>query len=141
MLNNDIKLDTQRQERKGYCEAIYCKCKTNEQLIHIFQKFKNNKQNAIGTKANLKQFEALKKRFKNIEYNKTAQIITLIQNKTKKIGEIAICTGGAGDIPIAEEASAVAEFYGSNVKKYYDIGIAGIHRLFENIENIKKQMS
>ncbi len=54
------------------------------------------------------------------------------------MGEIAICTGGTGDIPVAEEASDTAQFFGSNVKKHYDIGIAGIHRLLDKIDDIKK---
>lgn len=61
-----------------------------------------------------------------------------MQREVEKIGEVAICTGGAGDIPVALEAALCAEFYGSNVKKYYDIGVAGIHRLFDKIDEIKK---
>ena len=61
-----------------------------------------------------------------------------MQREVEKIGEVAICTGGTGDIPVALEAALCAEFYGSNVKKYYDIGVAGIHRLFDKIDEIKK---
>ncbi len=71
-------------------------------------------------------------------YNEQARVLTLIQNEVKKIEEIAIYTGGTGDIPVAEEAYETAKFYGSNVKKYYDIGIAEILRLFDKINNIKK---
>ena len=62
----------------------------------------------------------------------------MIQNKIEKKGEIAICTAGTSDIGVAEEAFVTAEFFGSNVKKYYDVGIAGIHRLLDKIEEIKK---
>ena len=51
---------------------------------------------------------------------------------------MAVCTGGTGDIPVAEEAAETARFFGSNVKKYYDVGVAGIHRLFDKLEDIKK---
>ena len=51
---------------------------------------------------------------------------------------MAICCAGTGDIPVAQEAFVTAEFFGSNVKKYYDIGIAGIHRLLDKINEIKK---
>ena len=61
-----------------------------------------------------------------------------MREKITKIGEIAVCTGGTGDIPVAEEAAVTAEFYGGNVKKYYDIGVAGIHRLFDKIDEIKR---
>ena len=132
------KLDIERQKRKGYSEAVYCECKTANELIKIFKTFNINKQNVLGTRANKEQAEILKKEFPNIEYNERGKCLSLIIKPVKKIGEVAICTGGTGDIPVAEEAATTAEFYGSNVKKYYDIGIAGIHRLFDKIDDIRK---
>ena len=132
------KLDIERQKRRGFSEAVFCECKTPEQLIEIFSKFKASGQNVIGTRANKEQYEALHKVINDTEYNEKARVITLIQNKIERIGEVAICTGGTGDIPVAEEAAAVAEFYGSRVKRYYDIGVAGIHRLFDKIDDIRK---
>ena len=131
------KLDIERQKRRGYSEAVFCESKTTEQLIKIFDEFKNCGQNVIGTRVMPEQAKALGAEFK-INYNETARIITLIQHEIEKIGEIAVCTGGTGDIPIAEEAAETAEFYGSNVKRYYDIGVAGIHRLFDKIDDIRK---
>ena len=135
---NFAKLDTQRAKRRGCSEAVFCECKTEKQLIKIFKKFKSSGQNVIGTRASKEQAAALKNEIEELNYNESGRIITLIQNKIEKIGEIAVCTGGTGDIPAAEEAAATAEFYGSNVKKYYDIGVAGIHRLFDKIDEIKK---
>ena len=132
------KLDIERQKRRGCSEAVFCECKTNVQLVEIFKTFKSKGQNVLGTRASIEQYEALKKEFPNIQYNAQGRVLTLIQNKIEKLGEVAVCTGGTGDIPIAEEASATAEFYGSNVTKYYDIGVAGIHRLFDKIDNIRK---
>ena len=132
------KLDIERQKRRGCSEAIFCECKTNDQLVKIFKTFKENEQNVIGTRASIGQYEELKKEFPNVEYNERGRVLTLIQNKIEKVGEVAICTGGTGDVPVAEEAAAVAEFYGSNVTKYYDIGVAGIHRLFDKIDDIRK---
>lgn len=133
------KLDIDRIKRRGYSEAVFCECKTEEQLTKIFEKFYEAGSNILGTRANKKQILALKEKFGDkIKYDETSKIVTLIQNEIKKVGEIAICTGGTGDIPVAEEAALTAEFYGSNVKRYYDIGVAGIHRLFDKIEDIKK---
>lgn len=133
------KLDIDRVKRRGYSEAVFCECKTEEQLTKIFEKFYEAGSNILGTRANKKQILALKEKFGDkIKYDETSKVVTLIQNKIKKVGEIAICTGGTGDIPVAEEAALTAEFYGSNVKRYYDIGVAGIHRLFDKIEDIKK---
>ena len=136
------KLDIERQKRRGFSEAVFCECKTPEQLIEIFSKFKASGHNGIGTRADKEQYEALHKVINDAEDNEKARekarVITLIQNKIERIGEVAICTGGTGDIPVAEEAAAVAEFYGSRVKRYYDVGVAGIHRLFDKIDDIRK---
>lgn len=136
---NFAKIDIDRIKRRGYSEAVYCECKTENQLVEIFKAFKEAQSNVLGTRCSAKQYEALKEEFNSlINYNEISKVVTLIQNPIEKIGEIAICTGGSGDIPIAEEAADTAEFYGSNVKRYYDIGVAGIHRLFDKIEDIKK---
>ena len=135
---NFAKLDIDRQNRRGNSEAVFCECKTSEQLIKIFSEFKNAGQNVLGTRASNQQAEEVQKVLHEVKYNEQARTLTLIQNEVKKCGEIAICTGGTGDIPVAEESSETAQFYGSNIKKYYDVGIAGIHRLFDKIEEIKK---
>ncbi len=132
------KLDIERQERRGCSEAVFCECKTPEQLIKIFRTFQEQGQNAIGTRVTPEQAKSLQENFPTMNYNEAARVVTLLQNEIKKVGEIAVCTGGTGDITVAEEAAAVAEFYGSNVKKYYDIGVAGIHRLFDKIDEIRK---
>lgn len=132
------KLDIERTKRRGCSEAVFCECKTNEQLVEIFSAFSENGSNVLGTRASVEQYNALKAKFENIIYNEKARVMTLVQQPIEKVGEIAVCTGGTGDIPVAEEACAVAEFYGSNVKRYYDIGVAGIHRLFSKIEDIRK---
>lgn len=132
------KLDTERFKRRKTQEVVLCECKTSSQLIGIFSEFKKQGHNVLGTRVSLKQAEVLKKTFPQIHYNKQARTVSLVEEEVEKYGEIAICTGGTGDIPVAEEASETALFYGGNVKKYYDIGIAGIHRLLDNINQIKE---
>ena len=133
------KLDVDRVKRRGYCEAVFCECKSNDQLLKIFQSFKEINSNIIGTRCSSEQYRTLKKHFGSaLNYDECARVVTLVQNEIEKVGEVAICSGGTGDIGVAQEAALSAEFYGSNVKKYYDIGVAGIHRLFDKIDEIKK---
>lgn len=132
------KLDIERQKRRGCSEAVFCECKTEEQLVKIFSEFQKQGQNVLGTRVTQSQVQVLQKKFSGLYYNSQARIVKLIQKEINKYGEIAICTGGTGDIPVAEEAAETAEFYGSNVKKYYDVGVAGIHRLFDKIDDIRK---
>lgn len=131
------KLDIERQKRRGCSEAIFCESKTTEQLIKIFLELSKTGQNIIGTRVLDEQAVALKKEFSNINYDPTARVVTLIQKEIKTIGEVAVCTAGTSDIPVAKEAAQVAKFYGANVKEYYDIGVAGIHRLFDKIDDIR----
>ena len=132
------KLDIDRKKRRGCSEAVFCECKTEEQLIKIFHGFQEHGQNVIGTRVLPSQTDALLKEFPEINYNEQARVVTLIQEPVERTGEVAVCTGGTGDIPVAEEAAETAEFFGSNVKKYYDVGVAGIHRLFDKIDDIKR---
>lgn len=132
------KLDIARYKRRGCSEAVFGECKTAKQLIEIFGEFKKQGQNVLATRVDIEKSVVLKESFPELKYNEVAKTAVLAVNKVEKEGEIAVCTGGTGDIPIAEEAVETAEFYGSNVTKYYDVGVAGIHRLFSNIEEIRK---
>lgn len=106
------KLDIERQKRRGCSEAVFCECKTDEQLVKIFTEFYNRNQNVIGTRAAKGQFEVLKKVFPQIEYNEQGRVVTLVKNQIEKTGEIAICTGGTGDIPVAEKQPLLQNFTG-----------------------------
>ncbi len=135
---NFAKIDTDRACRRKASEAIFCECKTNEQLLEIYKSFEEKNANLLGTRASVEQYDFLKDKIKNLNYDKTSKVLTLINKEVKKVGLISICTGGTGDIPVAKEASLVAQFYGSNVQDFYDVGVAGIHRLMSNIDEIKK---
>ncbi len=136
---NFAKLDLDRIKRRGYCETVFCECKSDEQLLNIFEAFKQAGSNVLGTRASKEQAQILMEKFADlVQYDETSKTLALIQNEIEKIGEIAICTAGTGDVPVAEEAAITAQFYGSNVKRYYDIGVAGVHRLFDKIDEIKK---
>ena len=132
------KLDIARYKRRGCSEAVFGECKTAKQLIEIFGEFKKQGQNVLATRVDIEKSVVLKESFPELKYNEVAKTAVLAVNKVEKEGEIAVCTGGTGDIPIAEEAVETAEFYGSNVTKYCDVGVAGIHRLLAYIEEIRK---
>lgn len=132
------KLDIERSKRRGYPETVFCEGKTKEQLLGIYSNFNEAGINVIGTRASREQYEYLEKKLNKIVYYDDARISALIHKMPERVGEIAVCTGGTSDIPVAEEAAVCAELLGSNVKRYYDIGVAGIHRLFDKIDEIKK---
>lgn len=130
------KLDHHRLLRSGFGEVIYCSGKSTEHLIKIFQTFSDRNVNVLGTRATKQQFETVKAVIPEAEYDELSRIIKIVKTEIKKIGCIAVCTGGTSDIPVAEEAAQTAEFFGSQVIRVYDVGVAGIHRLLSKMEEI-----
>jgi len=126
------KIDTHRPIRKGFPETVYCKGKTTSQIIKIIKILSKEDQNILATKANKKIFNSVKKDFPNAIFNEYAKTIVIKnKNDVKPKGKILVVTAGTSDIPIAEEAVVTAELMGNNVEKAYDVGVAGIHRLFD----------
>ena len=133
------KIDFDRKSRRGFPEAIYCASKDDESLVRIFEAFAKKKESVIGTRASKAQFDLVKAKIKEATYNELARIISLDFSKEEdKIGEIAIVCAGTSDLPVLLEAEITARFLGSRVKTYTDVGVAGIHRLLDKIEEIKK---
>ena len=133
------KIDFDRKSRRGFPEAIYCASKDDESLVRIFEAFAKKKESVIGTRASKAQFDLVKAKIKEATYNELARIISLDFSKEEdKIGEIAIVCAGTSDLPVLLEAEITARFLGSRVKTYTDVGVAGIHRLLDKREEIKK---
>ncbi len=131
------KIDHHRELRQGYPEVIYCSGKTTDQVLAIFDTMFSNANNILATRASEDLYRAVKDVFPMAAYNSSAKTITLVQNPPQKSkGYIAIVTGGTSDIPVAEEAAVTAEILGNKVEKVYDVGVAGIHRLFSKLDII-----
>lgn len=130
------KVDHHRSMRKGFPEVIYCQGKTVEQITSIFKKLAANHSNIMATRADKKVYKAVKKALKNAKYHEKAMIITSGHGE-KGSGNVLIITAGTADIPVAEEAAVTAEFLGNNIKRLYDVGVAGIHRLLGSMEKFK----
>ena len=133
------KIDFSRRSRRGFPEAIYCASKDDNSLIKIFKAFYERGESVIGTRASKRQYDIVKKAIPDVKYSDLAQIISLDYSKASdKIGEIAIVSAGTSDLPISLEAEITARFLGANVKAYRDVGVAGVHRLLDKTEEIKK---
>ncbi|MBC8569504.1 nickel pincer cofactor biosynthesis protein LarB [Zongyangia hominis] len=130
------KLDHHRSLRTGFGEVVYCQSKTPGQNAEIFSHFFAMGKSVLGTRADQEQYEAVKKAVPCAEYDPVSRCITAREKPVRPRGQIAVCTGGTSDLPVAEEAAQVAEFFGARVSRFYDVGVAGIHRLFANMEQI-----
>ncbi len=133
------KIDHHRELRKGYPEIIYGLGKTDEQIITIAQEIINKKSNLLITKVGESTFKNLKKKIPQAKFNPLAKTISLKQQKlVSGKGKISIITAGTSDIPVAEEAAVTCEILGNEFDKIYDVGVAGLHRLFGEYNKIKQ---
>ena len=131
------KLDTHREVRSGFPEVIYCSGKADEHLLHIAEKLYEKNQEVFGTRASRHHYEILTERFPQMEYDEVSRIVKIEKPGRKKIGCVAVCTAGTADIPVAEEASQTAEYFGTKVERVYDVGVSGIHRLLAELDVIQ----
>ena len=123
------KVDTDRSRRCGFPEVIFCAGKKPDQIQQIFKELAAREVRVLATRAKLEDFQAVVEAVPEARYLEEPKIIVKGDPPPKLIGKIAIITAGSSDIPIAEEAAVVAEYMGSKVYRYYDMGVAGIHRL------------
>ncbi len=133
------KLDLSRKDRTGMPETIYCAGKTKEQLAKILKTFAEQKIAVLGTRCSQEQADFVKTEGLAIEYDECSKTLVLKSGTMAQLkSRIAVCTGGTADLPVAEEAARTAEFFGAKVDRFYDVGVAGIHRLFAKLEEIRK---
>ena len=135
------KVDHHRTLRCGFPEVIYCPGKTAEQVAVIFQKLANTGQNIIATRADKSLYNDVKQiaNLDTLRYEHAARMIVLEQKLVDNpTGSIVIVTAGTADLPVAEEAQVTAHMLGQNVDLVCDVGVAGIHRLLGNVEQLRQ---
>lgn len=162
------RLDTQRKERSGFPEVIFCSGKPDDYLVAIYRKITELEGRAFGTRATPHQAALVQEAIPAAEYDPVSRILKVERSggasgmhgvsdscdtsdvsgatgvhgvsgvSTVSGGRVAVCTGGTADIPVAEEAAQTAEFFGARVDRFYDVGVSGIHRLFNNMDEIRK---
>lgn len=126
------RVDLQRQSRQGAAEVVYGEGKSATQIVGILQTLQKHRQlPALVTRLDCKKAELVAQSLgESFTYIAEARIGRLGENKPcDGKGTIAVVTGGTSDIPVAEEASIVAETLGNKVVRLYDVGVAGLHRL------------
>jgi len=133
------KVDHHRTLRAGMPEVIFGQGKSPAQVAGIFARLAKHGRNVLATRADEKQFAAVKKKIRAAEYRELARAIVLQRDPAKYgKGLIAVVSAGTSDIPVAEEALVTAELMGNDVQHFYDVGVAGIHRLLANREALTK---
>jgi NCAIR mutase (PurE)-related protein len=133
-------IDSGRQERTGCPEVVYCMGKTVDQAEAIMARMREKGIPVLGTRAGPELAERITKGFAGAEYDPVARTLTIgsLYKAGERLGLVAVAAAGTSDLPAAAEAARTAEFFGSNVKLICDIGVAGIHRLFARLPELRE---
>ena len=125
------KLDHHRALRTGFPEVIYCESKTPEQVAQIAEHLREFAPCILATRASAEAFEAVRQRCPDACYDEHARVITLGHAEPCPDGcpSVLVITAGTSDIAVAQEAALVAEAASVPVKRLFDVGVAGLHRL------------
>lgn len=131
-------IDTDRQKRTGMPEVIYSSGKTVEQVAKIAERMYQNNIDILATRVTPEMAAAIQQIIPDCKYNTLARTISYkFSNNISNKGYIAVIAAGTSDLPVAEEAVETARFLNNEVKSVYDVGVAGIHRLFHKLDLIR----
>lgn len=134
---DSAKIDHHRNLRRGFPEVIFCQGKTPQQILAAFQELAKHNEQVVATRISPDAASLIKAQFPKAHYCQDAKILCLKPAAAKpRWGKIAVLTAGTSDIPVAEETALTAELLGNEVIKIYDVGVAGIHRLFPYLEEM-----
>ena len=132
------KIDLHRKLRNGFPEVIYGEGKTPEQAGEIFVRMRDH-CNVLATRVSPEMAGHVRSLCPDVRYNPLGRTLTWVRGEvTCREGEIAIITAGTSDLPVAEEARVTCEMLGSRAWVISDVGVAGIHRLLDKLDEIRK---
>jgi len=132
------RIDHHRTLRKGFPEVIWGPGKTSQQIATIATRLVENGQPALITRLDEKKAQEVQTSLPALVYYPEARIGALGEQPTPKTSlSILVVAAGTADIPVAEEAVISAEWLGSKVERLYDVGVAGLHRLFDNLDRLR----
>jgi pyridinium-3,5-biscarboxylic acid mononucleotide synthase len=135
------KIDHHRRLRNGLPEVIYAAGKTAEQVGEIFFRMAAMGGDVMATRADEAAFTAVKELVPEATYHSVARIVALRQAAPpdrSAPGSLAVLCAGTSDLPVAEEAAVTAEVMGSQVRRIYDVGVAGLHRLLAQRDELRQ---
>ena len=133
-------IDQHRNLRTGRAEVIFGQGKTPGQTARIAARMKETNSRILITRTDDETYQEVLKAVPEAVFDSCSRIITIgkMPAYDEQKGIIAVVTAGTSDIPVAEEAAQTAEFFGNKVDRIYDVGVAGIHRLFGRLDRIQR---
>ena len=133
-------MDLQRFNRLGMVEAIWGEHKSITQLTRILKNIKERNDFALVTRVDSTKAKALQKACIGVAYHSDSRCLTLGKHHDliPSLGEVIILSGGTSDFPIAAEAKLALTCHGIKSELLIDVGVAGLHRLLDNLDQLKK---
>lgn len=129
-LKNYARVDHDREKRRGFPEVIYCQGKTPTQASGIAREIYERSGRVLASRADVKMARAIRKVIHEARYHEEARMVVAERRPLpKRGGVVGVVAAGTSDFPVAEEAGITAETMGNRVRRYYDVGVAGVHRL------------
>ena len=135
------KVDHHRSLRTGLPEVILAAGKTPEQVAEIFERIAASGVDVLATRADSATFNVVQQRVAAAQYFPVPRMIALQQReKAAHVDQprIAVVCAGTSDIPVAEEAAVTIDVFGGEVDRFYDVGVAGLHRLLAHHEALQQ---
>jgi hypothetical protein len=134
------KLDHHRGFRHGFPEVVLAQGKTADQLDTIIERLAAKGDNVLVTRMNEDQAAHVTGHFPHAEYDPVSRVFRLLRRpiEPRGHGPVLVVCAGTADLPVAMEAVYTAEMMGNPVERLFDVGVAGIHRLFDNVDAIRR---
>ncbi len=137
-MSDDVVLDFDRVNRTGLAEAVYCEGKSLTQLESICQTVSDHRRSMLLTRLDASEFDRLDQQFPGlIEYDPASRTGFVRPTPLRSSVEVAIVSGGSSDVPVASEAERTLAFYGHRSLVITDVGVAGLWRVTERLEEIR----
>jgi NCAIR mutase (PurE)-related protein len=132
------KVDHHRSIRRGFPEVIFCEGKTAAEIVKISKNVTARGANLLATRCDAALFRKISPALPRAVYHKEGRLFAIERVKAKRVGLVAVVSGGTSDRPVAEEAALTAQYLGCAVDRLYDVGVAGIHRLLSSWELVRR---
>ena len=139
-MNFDIKFDFQRRDRLGLIEAIWGQDKSIDQLERLSENVLSKNEVVFITRINSEKANCLLDLYDDARFYEKANCLIIGKNlnKINAHKKVAIISGGSSDLAVTLEAQLALEIHGVNCQSFIDIGVAGLHRLMSQLEEINK---
>jgi NCAIR mutase (PurE)-related protein len=132
------KIDHHRALRDDLPEVILGEGKTSEQVVAVAQKLVERSGRLLVTRVDESCFQAIREHVPDAVYHREARAVTADRHPAAPVSGVMILCAGTADLPVAEEAAVTAELMGHQVERVYDVGVAGIHRLFDHLSKLRE---